>query len=109
MKKEYGIFAGFMVWMAFFTSGCAGMPIYKIIRQQSLGPGGFLLSIMTFLVGCGLIWHCWSQAKEKNRNPWLWAALSFIFGFLPLLFLVYLKKLPEKASNELSGVEDKTP
>jgi RsiW-degrading membrane proteinase PrsW (M82 family) len=64
---------------------------------------------MTFLVGCGIIWYCWTQAKEKNRNPWLWAALSFILGFLPLLVLVYLKKLPDKTPNESSGGKDEAP
>ena len=97
MKKQCGFFI--IICMAVFMTGCASMPIVRAIRQADFFAVGELLSIMTFLIGGGIMWYCWTQAKEKNRNPWIWLALGFIFGVLGLFVLVYLKKLPKKISE----------
>lgn len=75
------------------VSGCASMPVYNAATASSIGQVINPQNIMHLIVGLGIIWYCWDQARDKNRNPILWLTLGFLFGFFALLVLVYLKKL----------------
>ena len=86
------------LFMSACLSGCAGAPMVRALREQNIYVVGELTSIMNFLVGAGIIWYCWFQAKEKNRNPWIWSLWAGVSGVIALGVLVYLKKTPEKTS-----------
>ena len=71
-------------------SGCASGAVINSIRSESFG----ILNPFGLIVGLGIVWYCWVEAKQKNRNTWSWLILGFIFGFFALLVLVYIKDLP---------------
>ena len=75
-----------------FLSGCAGASVLNLIRSETIG----ILNPIGLIIGFGIMWYCWVEAKQKNRNPWTWLFLGLIFGFIALLILVYQKKLPAK-------------
>jgi hypothetical protein len=53
-----------------------------------------IINPVGLIIGLGIVWYCWVEAKHKNRNQWTWLILGLIFGFIALLVLVYLKDLP---------------
>ena len=88
-------------------SGCASGAILNSIRSESLG----ILNPFGLIVGLGIVWYCWVEAKRKNRNTWTWLFLGFIFGFFALLVLVYLKDLPatpQETHNKRDGADRKS-
>jgi len=78
------------IFFTFFLSGCASGAIINSIRSENIG----ILNPFGLIVGLGIVWYCWVEAKQKNRNTWTWLILGLIFGFFALLVLVYLKDLP---------------
>lgn len=79
-----------LILVASVLSGCASGAVLNSIRSESLG----ILNPFALIVGLGIVWYCWVEAKRKNRNTWTWLILGFVFGFFALLVLVYLKDLP---------------
>lgn len=54
--------------------------------DEAIGSYVFILIwIIIFPGGCAY------YAKEKNRNPWLWAWLGFVGGFISLIVILTLK------------------
>jgi len=88
-----------LLCLPLILGGCAGAPLVSALREQNIYVVGEMISMMNFLVGAGIAWYCWSQAKEKNRNPWIWSIGGGIFGLFALVILVYLKKAPKKIST----------
>ena len=82
-------------------TGCASGAILNSIRSEGIG----ILNPFGLVVGLGIVWYCWVEAKRKNRNTWTWLILGFIFGFFALLVLVYLKDLP-LVSQEIHNQAD---
>jgi RsiW-degrading membrane proteinase PrsW (M82 family) len=78
-------------------SGCASASIANYVRTGNIG----FINPVGLIIGFGIVWYCWVEAKHKNRNPWTWLTLGLIFGFFALLVLVYLSDLP--ASKEKSS------
>ncbi|VEN74059.1 membrane hypothetical protein [Candidatus Desulfarcum epimagneticum] len=110
MKKEYGIFVVILfVLTVVYLSGFGNGFFLDPFKGQNIymTGAGHLLNVMNMLIWGGIMWHCWSMARDKNRNPWIWLAASFLAGLiisglilrtLVLGVLAYLKKAPEKAS-----------
>jgi RsiW-degrading membrane proteinase PrsW (M82 family) len=90
MKNRYNYNAIELILLTLVLSGCASGAIINSIRSEGIG----ILNPFGLIVGLGIVWYCWIEAKRKNRNIWTWLILGFIFGFFALLVLVYLKDLP---------------
>lgn len=84
-----------LISLTLILSGCASGAILNSIRSEGIG----ILNPFGLLVGLGIVWYCWVEAKRKNRNTWTWLILGFILGFFALLVLVYLKDLPAASST----------
>jgi RsiW-degrading membrane proteinase PrsW (M82 family) len=82
-----------LVILVSVLSGCASAAVINSIRSESIG----ILNPFGLIVGLGIVWYCWVEAKRKNRNAWTWLIFGFIFGFFALLVLVYVKDLPAAA------------
>ena len=80
-------------------SGCASASIANFVRSESIG----IINPIGLIIGFGIVWYCWVEAKQKNRNTWTWLILGLIFGFFALLVLVYLKDLPVEKKAETQG------
>ena len=80
-------------------SGCASASFANYVRTGNIG----IINPVGLIIGFGIVWYCWVEAKHKNRNPWAWLTLGLIFGFFALLVLVYLSDLP--ADKEHSSQE----
>ena len=92
------------IGLVLFTSvlfGCASAALLNSIRSESLG----ILNPFGLIVGLGIVWYCWVEAKQKNRNTWTWLILGFVLGFFALLVLVYLKDLPVATHNNATGAD----
>jgi RsiW-degrading membrane proteinase PrsW (M82 family) len=82
-----------LIFSILVLTGCASGAILNSIRTESIG----ILNPFGLIVGLGIVWYCWVEAKRKNRNTWTWLILGIIFGFFALLVLVYLKDLPSSS------------
>jgi len=76
-------------------SGCASASFVNYVRTRNIG----IINPVGLIIGFGIVWYCWVEAKHKNRNPWTWLTLGLIFGFFALLLLVYLSDLPADQEN----------
>ena len=76
-------------------SGCASASFVNYVRTGNIG----IINPVGLIIGLGIVWYCWFEAKHKNRNPWTWLTLGLFFGFFALLVLVYLSDLPAAKEN----------
>ncbi len=81
----FGLLLGVLI-----INGCSSMALYDFARGGEIG----LIKPFALIIGLGIMWYCWVEAKRKNRNPWIWLLSGFLFGLIGLLVLVYLKDLP---------------
>ena len=88
MRQIYSVIG--LVFLILILSGCASGTLINSLTSASFG----ILNPFGLIVGLGIVWYCWVEAKRKNRNTWTWLILGFIFGFFALLVLVYIKDLP---------------
>lgn len=47
---------------------------------------------MVVLVSIGIAYVCYQVAKEKGREPIIWAILGLLFGIFALILLVFIPK-----------------
>lgn len=60
--------------------------------------GSFASSFVGLLFVCGILWAIvYAVARAKNRSPSTWLTATFLFGFIPLIALIFV---PRKASRE---------
>ena len=86
--------APFLLLSTWFVSGCASVGLINLARTGEIG----IINPLGVIIGLGIMWYCWTEAKRKNRNPWVWLLLGFLFGLIPFAVLVYLKDLPANQS-----------
>jgi len=54
--------------------------------SASFNPGIFLVFGVIFGIACALI------ANSKGRSPVLWGVLGFLFGLIPLIIILIMKR-----------------
>lgn len=90
------LFKAISILISIFLSGCASASIISYTRSGYIG----IIHPIGLIIGFGIVWYCWIEAKRKNRNYWRWMILGFVFGFWTLLILVYLKDIPADETKE---------
>lgn len=107
VKRLYFLFP---FLFAALLQGCASASVFNIALYDQMG---FIPNIFSLIVGLGIVWYCWMESMRKNRNIWIWIILGFLFGFVALFILVYLKDLPKIEEEnykqiDMTKKEDKT-
>ena len=50
---------------------------------------------LAYAIGAAYLFTVYKLAIYKNRSPWIWLALCFIFTPILFLVLIFMKKIPE--------------
>ena len=51
---------------------------------------------LAYAIGAAYLFVVYKLAIYKNRSPWIWLALYFIFTQILFLVLIFMKKIPER-------------
>lgn len=65
-----------------------------------------IIGFLSILLGAYLLIFCYKTAKEKSRNPYLWVALTILFGIFAAIALILLpskKNLTKDPIKETPG------
>jgi len=91
--RRHGQIAAYVLLLsAVSLSGCCGA--FSTVEYAMTGEFTFPSDYDLFtLIGLGMAWYCWVEAKRMNRNKWLWSLAGLFFGLIPLAILVYSKDL----------------
>ena len=61
-------------------------------------------SIISTIVDVVCIIACVRIAEKKNRRPWLWGILGFLFSIITLIVLLVKKPSPAPAGNPAAAI-----
>ena len=50
---------------------------------------------LAYAIGAAYLFAVYKLAIYKNRSPWIWLALCFIFTPILFLVLIFMKKIPK--------------
>ena len=50
---------------------------------------------LAYAIGAAYLFVVYKLSIYKNRSPWIWLAICFIFTPILFLVLIFMKKIPE--------------